>query len=184
MCTHLHYDHVGWNTLWSEGRWVPTFPNARYLFARQDFEYWSSGVDDGNVDLQFAVDPIVQAGLHELVEGDRRITAEVALEPTPGHTPGHVSVRIVSQGQQALITGDFVHHPVQLIEPTWSSKADVDPTLAVHTRARMADGLLADGVLVIGTHFAGPTCGHLVSEGSSRRFEAAAPHGSSDRTSS
>jgi len=174
MCTHLHYDHVGWNTMWSQGCWVPTFSRARYLFSREDFEYWATGADDGNVDLQFSVEPIVQAGLHQLVESSHRITDEVVLEPTPGHTPGHVSVRIVSQGEQALITGDFVHHPVQLLEPAWSSKADVDPLLAARTRSRMAEGLLAEGVLIIGTHFSAPTCGHLVRDGASRRFQPCA----------
>jgi glyoxylase-like metal-dependent hydrolase (beta-lactamase superfamily II) len=170
LCTHLHFDHVGWNTMRVDGAWVPTFPNARYLFGRREYEHWATGVEDENVELRYSVTPIVEAGLHELVDSDHRITDEIRLEPTPGHTPGHVSVRIDSKGAEAVITGDMVHHPMQLAEPTWGSHPDVDPARAVQTRREFVARYGDRDVLVIGTHFAGPTAGHIVRDGDSCRL--------------
>lgn len=161
VCTHLHFDHVGWNTMLVDGVWEPTFPNARYLFGRTEYEHWTSGVEDVNVDLRTAVQPIIDAGLHELVESDHRLTSEVSLESTPGHTPGHFSVRIDSKGESAVITGDMVHHPVQLAEPTWGSHPDALPEQAVQTRRDFVKRYGDQPVLVIGTHFAGPGAGHI-----------------------
>jgi glyoxylase-like metal-dependent hydrolase (beta-lactamase superfamily II) len=170
LCTHLHFDHIGWNTMLVDGDWVPTFPNAKYLFARQEYEHWSTAADNENIDFRYGVTPIVEAGLHELVESNHELTDEVSLEATPGHTPGHVSVRIQSAGRQAVITGDMVHHPVQLAEPGWGSHPDSLPELATQTRrdfvARYGDA----PVLVIGTHFSGPTAGRIVKVGDSCRF--------------
>ncbi len=116
LCTHLHVDHVGWNTMLSDGAWVPTFPRARYLMARPEFEYWRDqrDVPDQTMVFDDSVRPVFDAGLVELVGTDYRVCDEVSLVPTVGHTPGHVSVRIVSRGEEALITGDFLHHPCQL----------------------------------------------------------------------
>ncbi|MBE0621775.1 MAG: MBL fold metallo-hydrolase, partial [Burkholderiales bacterium] len=128
MCTHLHVDHVGWNTRLAEGRWVPTFPNARYLFGRREWEHWTSEAAehrDGDV-MGDSVRPIIDAGLAELVDMNHVLTPEVRLEPTPGHTPGHVSVRISSQGAEAVITGDLMHHPLQCAEPDLANNFDVD----------------------------------------------------------
>ena len=169
VCTHLHYDHVGWNVREDAGRWVPTFPNAEYLFVRSEYEHWTGPDGESpNVDLEYAVCPIVDAGLHRLVEADHVLTDEVALVPTPGHSPGHVSLRIHSGGEEAWITGDAVHHPVQLAEPTWSSHADLAPAQAAATRLALAETLVETGALVIGTHFASPTVGVL--------FRSAAGH--------
>jgi glyoxylase-like metal-dependent hydrolase (beta-lactamase superfamily II) len=171
LCTHLHFDHVGWNTMLVDGKWVPTFPNAKYLFGREEYEHWTSGIEDENVDLDLAVTPIVDAGLHQLVEIDHVLTPEVSLESTPGHTPGHVSVRIESQGTRAVITGDMVHHPVQLAEPDWGSHPDSIPELAAETRRNFVSRYGDEPVLVIGTHFAGPTAGHIRLDGKSCRLE-------------
>lgn len=162
LCTHLHFDHIGWNTMFQDGDWLPTFPNARYLFGRREYEHWAGGTEDMYVDLSYAVDPIVRAGLHELVEPHHRITSEVTLLPTPGHTPGHASVLIESRGQKALITGDMVHSPIQFAEPTWSSCSDSLPDVAIATRQRMVEMLKDKDILVIGTHFPPPTAGFLV----------------------
>jgi glyoxylase-like metal-dependent hydrolase (beta-lactamase superfamily II) len=172
FCTHLHSDHVGWNTRLVDSRWVPTFPNARYLFSRREWEHWSRVEDNADGDVVGdSVRPIVAAGLADLVEPAHRLTAEVWLEPTPGHTPGHSSVRISSRGEEAVITGDVMHHPVQCAEPGWRSHFDVDPEAARRTRldflARYADC----AVLVLGTHFATPTAGRIVRAGSAWRFE-------------
>ncbi len=171
MCTHLHFDHVGWNTMLVDGEFVPTFPNAKYLFGREEYEHWSSAPEDVNIDFTYGVQPVVDAGLHELVESDHSITDEVVLEPTPGHTPGHVSVKIQSKGERAVITGDMVHHPVQLAEPGWSSHPDAQPERAIQTRKDFVARYGDTDVLVIGTHFSGPTAGKIVADGDSCRFE-------------
>lgn len=171
LCTHLHFDHVGWNTMRVDGEWIPTFPNAKYLFGREEYEHWTGAAQDVNIDLSIAVTPIIEAGLHSLVESDHAITKEVKLEPSPGHTPGHVSVRIQSGGQDAVITGDLVHHPVQLAEPTWGSHPDAQPERAVQTRRDFVKRYGDQPTLVIGTHFAGPTAGHIRIHGDSCRLE-------------
>jgi glyoxylase-like metal-dependent hydrolase (beta-lactamase superfamily II) len=179
LCTHLHVDHVGWNTRRVDGRWVATFANARYLFARQEWEHWSaqaraSGpVGNGEPDdvLGDSVRPIIDAGLAELVETDHRLTDEVWLEPTPGHTPGHVSVRIRSEGRLAVITGDLMHHPIQCSEPDCVVNFDHDRELARTTRRRFLSCCAGDRSLVFGTHFAPPTVGRVVPAGAAWRFE-------------
>src|SRR4051794_16850770 len=172
LCTHLHVDHVGWNTMLSGGKWVPTFPNARYLMGRTEFEHWrqSRGRDDMDAVFADSVKPVFDAGLVDLVETDHRVCDEIDLVPTLGHTPGHVSVRIRSQGEEALITGDFMHHPCQIARPHWSSTADSDPDQARETRERMLKQLSEQPVLVIGTHFAGATAGRIVRDGDTYRL--------------
>ena len=115
ICTHLHFDHVGWNTMLVDGEWVPTFPNARYLLCRDEWEHWNrEGASGYAATIDDAVRPVVDAGLADLVASDHRVTDEIRLEATPGHTPGHVAVHVESGGRHALITGDLAHHPVQL----------------------------------------------------------------------
>ena len=109
-------------------------------------------------------------GLVDLIETDHRICDEIRLIPTPGHTPGHVSLRIASGGEEALITGDFMHHPCQIARPDWSSSADSDPAAARQTRERMLTRLADTSILVIGTHFAGRTAGHIVPHGDAFRL--------------
>jgi glyoxylase-like metal-dependent hydrolase (beta-lactamase superfamily II) len=172
VCTHLHVDHVGWNTRLADGCWVPTFPNARYLFGRREFEYWSEADPgtDGDI-MGDSVRPITDAGLADLVESDHRITDHVVLEPTPGHTPGHVSVRIRSGETEAVITGDLMHHPIQCAEPDWTVHFDVDSEAARTTRRAFLGKHADSGVLVLGTHFATPTAGRVVSAGSGWGFD-------------
>ena len=174
LCTHLHVDHVGWNTMLVDGKWVPTFPNARYLMGRAEYDYWR-GEEDGNAHperspFHDSVKPVWDAGLIDLVETNHAICEEVSFEPTLGHTPGHVSVRIRSRGEEALITGDFIHHPCQFNHPDWASSADFDTTASTRTRERMFETLAGTQVLVIGTHFAAPTAGHVVRDGDSYRL--------------
>jgi len=177
LCTHLHVDHVGWNTMLVDGpngtkTWVPTFPNARYLMGRVESDHWRAHSGRADMAAVFAdsVAPIYEAGLAELVETDHRLCDETSLVPTLGHTPGHVSVRISSRGEEALITGDFMHHPCQIARPDWSSAADSDPDAARQTRERMLGELCDRPVLVIGTHFAGATAGHIVRDGDAYRL--------------
>jgi glyoxylase-like metal-dependent hydrolase (beta-lactamase superfamily II) len=172
LCTHLHVDHVGWNTMLVDGRWVPTFPRARYLMGRIEFEHWRAVRDNDGAAAVFAdsVAPVFDAGLVELVDTEHHICDELSLVPTLGHTPGHVSLRIRSRGDEALITGDFIHHPCQMARLDWSSAADFDPTAAAATRRRMFAALAETPTLVIGTHFAGATAGHVRRDGAAYRL--------------
>ena len=173
ICTHLHVDHVGWNTMLMDDRWVPTFPNGRYLMGRIEFEHWTTQHEreDMAAVLADSVTPVCDAGLVDLVETGHRIWEEISLVPTLGHTPGHVSVRITSRGEEALITGDFMHHPCQIARPEWSSTADSDPAEAAHTRQHVLTRLADTSILVIGTHFAGRTAGRIVRDGEAFRLE-------------
>ena len=128
--------------------------------------------EDMTAVLGDSVTPIWDAGLVDLVETDYRICDEISLVPTLGHTPGHVSVRIASQGEEALITGDFMHHPCQIARPEWSSTADTDPAEARRTREHMLTHLADAPMLVIGSHFAGRTAGHVVRNGDAFRLVA------------
>ncbi len=126
VCTHLHFDHIGWNTRLVDGKWVVTFPQARYLLGRVEYEHWL--VTDGEYTTNHAdtVRPVIEAGAADLVEVDHQICPQVRLTPTPGHTPGHVSVVIESGGERAVITGDMAHHPLQFAEPEIGAPADSD----------------------------------------------------------
>ena len=160
VCTHLHVDHVGWNTRLVDGRWVPTFPNARYLFAAPEYEHWRAHpLPDGDV-FGDSVAPIVAAGLADLVPVDHQVAPGVRLDPTPGHTPGHVSVVVESQGRRAVITGDMIHSPVQVADVDLSSDFDTDPGQAADTRRAFLARYLGD-TLVVGTHWGGPGAGHV-----------------------
>ncbi len=173
VCTHLHVDHVGWNTMLEDGKWVPTFPKARYLIGRTELAHWRAETDKEMAEiLGDSVQPILDAGLAELVEMDHVLTPEVRLVPTPGHTPGHVSVRIESRGQSAIITGDMTHHPCQMGRPDWSPPFDSDGVASAAMRRTMFAQWADQPILVIGTHYAAPTAGHVVTDGEAFRFEA------------
>jgi len=171
VCTHLHVDHVGWNTRLEGGRWVPTFPRARHLFARREWEHWSSeNEDDTKRIMADSVTPVLDAGLADLVAMDHRVSDEMWFEPTPGHTPGHVSVRLRAGGAEAVITGDLMHCPVQVAEPDWCSHFDSDPDQARKTRRAFCERYADTAVAVLGTHFHHPTAGRIVRHGSTWRF--------------
>jgi glyoxylase-like metal-dependent hydrolase (beta-lactamase superfamily II) len=170
VCTHLHVDHVGWNTMLDNGKWVPTFPRARYLIGRLELEFWNAHDDqEQQAMLGDSVKPIFDAGLAHLVELDHVISPEIRLTPSIGHTPGHVSVMIESEGERAVITGDMMHHPCQLAHPEWYL-GDDDRTLAALTRSRLLAEWADQPILVIGTHFAAPTAGRVVRDGAAFRF--------------
>jgi glyoxylase-like metal-dependent hydrolase (beta-lactamase superfamily II) len=167
LCTHLHVDHVGWNTMLVNDRWVPTFPKARYLMERTELAYWQSRQEEDDHHRSFAdsVRPVLDAGLVDLVGTDHRLCDEVSLVPTPGHTPGHVSVRIASRGTEALISGDFLHHPCQMARLDMRSSADCDAARAARTRREVFDTLAGTETLLFGTHFATPSAGRVVRDG-------------------
>ncbi|HEY0106281.1 MAG TPA: MBL fold metallo-hydrolase [Rhizomicrobium sp.] len=171
VCTHLHVDHVGWNTMLEGGKWVPTFPKARYLFSRKDYEHFVAFEDDHQrAIMSDSVTPILEAGLARTVELDHRISPELRLMPTTGHTPGHVSVVIESRGETAVITGDMIHHPCQIGRPDWSTEYDTDKTASAATRHAVLKDWADKPVLIIGTHFAAPTAGHVKRDGDGYRF--------------
>ncbi len=171
VCTHLHVDHVGWNTMRVGDRFVPTFPNARYLIGRIEHAHWSAADDENQAEIMAdAVTPIFAAGLADLVEMDHRLSAEIRLLPTAGHTPGHVSVVIESLGQKAIITGDMMHHPCQIAHPEWTVRFDEDGDAAATTRRAFIEQHTDTPVLIIGTHFAAPTAGYIVADGDRWRF--------------
>ncbi|MGH7899450.1 MAG: MBL fold metallo-hydrolase [Candidatus Binatia bacterium] len=172
ICTHLHVDHVGWNTMKVNGSWVPTFPNARYLLSKTEWEHWSKFPQaDFRDPVEDSVRPVIDAGLVDFVEPTHRVSEEVWLESTPGHTPGHASVRISSRGEDAVITGDLMHHPIQCSMPEWPSAFDSDADLARKTRREFLERYGDRPVLVFGTHFATPTAGHIVRDGDAWRFD-------------
>ncbi|ATE64658.1 MBL fold metallo-hydrolase [Rhizorhabdus dicambivorans] len=175
LCTHLHVDHCGWNTMLVDGRWVPTFPNARYFFARGEFEHARVDGSDPNARAIFedSVQPIVDAGLADLIEPDHPIVEGVRLEATPGHTPGHCSVVISSGGQQAILTGDVIHHPIQTSMPDVSSNFCWDGEIGRATRRAMLERVAAARAIMIPPHFAGPTGVYLTPDGEAWRVEEA-----------
>jgi glyoxylase-like metal-dependent hydrolase (beta-lactamase superfamily II) len=172
VCTHLHVDHVGWNTMKDGDRWVPTFPNARYLIGKVEYEHWAKEGDEEQQNiLGDSVKPIFESGLADMVELTHRISPAIRLIPTTGHTPGHVSVLIESKGESAVITGDMVHHPSQFTHPDWDDRFDNDARTAESTRRAFVKDFGDKAVLVIGTHFATPSAGHIKKDGERYRFE-------------
>jgi len=170
MCTHLHFDHVGWNTYKdpATGAYKPTFPNARYLFGKTEFEAWKDIRNDGHHHpghMIECVDPIMEAGMADLIDVDHEIANSEGLriwtEPSHGHTPGHVHVRISSNGEEAVITGDLMHHPMQCAMPHRQATFDMDKEAGRQTRMTFVDRYKDSGVLVIGAHFFEPTAGHI-----------------------
>jgi glyoxylase-like metal-dependent hydrolase (beta-lactamase superfamily II) len=168
--THLHADHVGWDTRREGDVWVPTFTGARHLYTAADLDFARTSRMDGEDVFGDSIAPILEAGLADVVAPDADLGHGLALEPSPGHTPGHVSLWVESDGERALITGDFLHHPVQFAEPDWAEIADADAVLARATRRRMIGRAAATGALVLGTHFAGRPAGRVTVDGEHWRF--------------
>ncbi len=178
-CTHLHYDHVGWNTRLVDGKWVPTFPNAKYLFDTTEYAEirdlqkandWHAG------HLSDSIDPIVAAGLHEFIPAPGyHVCDEIWMEHTPGHTSGHCAIHIESKGEHAIITGDLMHHPVQCAIPHHHSNFDHYPEVAVNTRVKFMGDVGQGRILVIGSHFSDPTAGWIVPDGDAWRFVTEQP---------
>lgn len=178
LCTHLHSDHVGWNTRRQDGRWVPTFPKARYVMSRREVEHSSRLREedpdaDGADSLVESVLPVIEARQAELVAEDHALDDEVRLEPLPGHTAGHFGVRLVSRGSRAIMIGDLMHSPVQCAEPDWTAASDFDPALARASRRRFLETHAETDWLVLTAHFPSPSVGHIRRAGNAFRFEYA-----------
>jgi glyoxylase-like metal-dependent hydrolase (beta-lactamase superfamily II) len=166
LCTHMHVDHVGWNTRLENGSWVPTFPNARYLFARAEWEHWRKLAAEtalprtGNY-IEDSVLPVVEAGRATLVEMDHAIEDGVWLDPLPGHSPGLVGVHLKSGGGEAVLCGDLMHHAIQCRLPDWSTSFCTDQAAARAMRRKFLEQYADTGTLIWPAHFPAPTGGYV-----------------------
>jgi glyoxylase-like metal-dependent hydrolase (beta-lactamase superfamily II) len=175
MCTHLHWDHVGWNTRLVDGKWVPTFPKARYVMARREFGHWEE-VHKRNEDTphRLAFDdsilPVVKSGQAMLVGDDFALEDGLQFEGAPGHTPGNIVIHARSRDERGIFMGDVIHHPIQLFRPEWSSRACSDLALSRRTRERLIAEHAELQSLVLPAHFPAPTVGRIVRHGRAFRF--------------
>jgi glyoxylase-like metal-dependent hydrolase (beta-lactamase superfamily II) len=168
--THLHADHVGWDTHRDGDSWVPTFTRARHLYTEAELEFVRTFLLPGEDVYGDSIAPIVDAGLADVIEPDADLGHGLRLESTPGHTPGHSSLWIESGGEHAILTGDFMHHPLQFAEPHLAEIADADVEVARATRSRMIREMARTGALVLGTHFPTRPAGRVAVEGDAWRF--------------
>jgi glyoxylase-like metal-dependent hydrolase (beta-lactamase superfamily II) len=164
VMTHLHRDHVGWNLKTEGKKFVPTFPKARYWMSAKDWEacHQPDLQPTRFVNAPSCVWPLAELGLVELMQGEHKLTRDLTALPTPGHTPGHMSILVTSQGQRALVLGDAAHSPVQVLEPDWVSRADMDPEVTRQTRKALLDRLEREDILVAAGHFHAPGYGKIV----------------------
>ncbi|MGX0967990.1 glyoxylase-like metal-dependent hydrolase (beta-lactamase superfamily II) [Bradyrhizobium japonicum] len=167
MCTHLHVDHVGWNTRLENGRWVPTFPKARYVFAKQEYDHWFA--ENAKTEIPPFADsvlPVVEARRHELVGNDHQIGDHVRIVPTPGHTPGHIAIAMGRGKDDAVFSGDLMHSPLQTLYPELSIKFDADPAAAAKTRRSFLERYCDTDTLCCTAHFPSPSIGKIRRKGS------------------
>jgi glyoxylase-like metal-dependent hydrolase (beta-lactamase superfamily II) len=162
MCTHLHVDHVGWNTVLRDGRWVPTFPKAQYIFSKQEYDYWAGENAKTPIpQIADSVIPIIEAKQAVLVADDHALNDLVHLEPTPGHTPNHVAVHMGKTGARAVMTGDLIHSPLQARYPEISMFSDYDRKQSAVTRRKFLESCCDTGTLMCMAHFPSPSAGKL-----------------------
>ncbi|MBV1799371.1 MBL fold metallo-hydrolase [Siccirubricoccus sp. G192] len=176
MCTHLHVDHVGWNTRLRDGRWVPTFPKARYVFGEREYAHWTAEhAKAPNPVIADSVLPIMEAGQADLVRTDHALNDHIRLTPTPGHTPDHYAVELGRGATQAVLTGDLIHSPIQARYPELSTRADTDQRQAAVTRRRFLECHCDTGRLLCTAHFPSPSVGHVTRWGEGFRIAAELP---------
>ena len=176
MCTHLHGDHVGWNTRLDNGRWVPTFPKAKYLFADRELEFWTQKENEDAAKVPWMTDsvlPIVAAGRHEIVKSDHALSELVKLIPTPGHTIDHFSVHVGKPGRDAVITGDMIHSPIQARYPELVHFVDYDGKQAARSRREVFERFVDTPTLMCTAHFPSPSVGRLTRWGEGFKFTSA-----------
>ncbi|MBP2839310.1 MBL fold metallo-hydrolase [Pseudomonas sp. PNP] len=175
LCTHLHIDHVGWNTCLHEGKWLPTFPNAQYHFAREEYEHWLEEARREpqamhSISLSESILPVVQAGLVNLIEAPADLGDGISILPTPGHTCSHIAVMIDTGNQQLIIAGDAFHHPCQIARPEWASIGDHDQLQSTTTREQLLLSCADTSTLIAGIHFSVPSFGRVVADEDGKYF--------------
>jgi glyoxylase-like metal-dependent hydrolase (beta-lactamase superfamily II) len=177
FCTHLHIDHSGWNTKLVDGRWVPTFPNAKYVFHKREYAAWEALAREGKERpggaggvWKMNCEPVVEAGQALLVDDDYALDDTITLTPTPGHSPCHCCVNIRSKGQQATVVGDLFHHALQLRKPGMSTIFCWDPVAAAESRRKVFEQVADTPTVVLPVHFPAPTAGHVSREGDAWRW--------------
>ncbi|MGV9547977.1 MBL fold metallo-hydrolase, partial [Streptomyces ardesiacus] len=179
VLSHLHVDHVGWATRWSDGRWTPAFAKARHVLTAPEYEYWRSAAGAAAMTrtgdyLADSIEPVADAGLLDLTPPDAELGPHVRLCPAPGHTPGNTAVLVTGSRARLLLTGDILHHPLQLMEPDVSTRYCVDPGLSARTRRRTLEWLADTGTAMLPAHFAAPSAGRVTPHGSGFAFAPAA----------
>jgi glyoxylase-like metal-dependent hydrolase (beta-lactamase superfamily II) len=179
MCTHLHWDHVGWNTRLLDGRWLPTFPNAKYIINRTEYDYWDAAYRRGDpsihcIGFEDSVLPVKRAEQVILVDDHYEFEDGITFEPCHGHSPGHVVINIASDGKRGVMTGDVIHHQIQFRFPAMSTRADTDPALARKTRTALIEKHADTGTLLLPAHFLTPTIGLVQTAGEAYRFSPVA----------
>ena len=179
VMTHMHTDHVGWNTVEKDGRWVPTFPKARYLFPKDEFDYWKGLYDKGDKDVNqgsFAdsVLPVVDAGLADFMDGKAEVAGCLAPEPVPGHAPGMLSFRLRSRNEEGLFCADILHNAIQIVRPDWNDRYCLWPDKALESRASGLKRACERGALLMPMHLGAPYCGYVRRQGDGYAFEPAA----------
>jgi len=175
VCTHLHIDHVGWNTRWDGTAWIPTFPNARYIVATPEWEHWRRSTEPDDVrTIADSMAPLFEYGRVDLKNWDAEICTNLCFVPSPGHTAGHASVMLSVGGESAMISGDVMHHPAQIARPAWGSPADLDPALARSSRLSILDRVADRRMTLFGTHFARRPSGHVTRTDSGHHWHAIA----------
>ena len=176
LCTHLHADHVGWNTRLVDGRWVPTFPRARYLIAETEYQFWRRQYDSNPPapvaygSFADSVLPVAASGQAVMVRSDHAVETGIYLEAAPGHTPGNVIIHVEDGDAHAALCGDVLHHPVQLAHPAWSTRFCADPALSQATRAAFLRRYADTETRVLTGHFQAPTLGRIVRAGRAYDF--------------
>lgn len=173
--THLHFDHIGWNTIYQNKIWTPTFPNAKYLFNKSEYEYWTinptNEIQDDLSGIEDSILPVVNSGQHELVHDNHQINKNIYLLPLPGHTKSHIGVVIdsPSDNKKYLISGDLIYHPIQIINPEWTAESDKDPDQVLETRMSIFKKIAEEKIILLGSHFEHPVI--IESNGSKYKFE-------------
>ena len=158
MCTHLHVDHVGWNTRLIDGRWTPTFPNARYVFSKAEFDHWTAvNAKAPEPVFEDSVTPIMEANRADIVGNEFQIGDHIRILPTPGHTPGHIALALGVNKDEAVFSGDIIHSPLQALYTELSPRFDIDPTLAAQTRRAFLEKYCDTDTLCCTAHFPSPS---------------------------
>jgi glyoxylase-like metal-dependent hydrolase (beta-lactamase superfamily II) len=176
MCTHLHVDHVGWNTKLENGRWVPTFRNAKYLFAKREYAHWETehktkGLETNGGSFDDSVLPVVEAGKAVMIDSDHQPDPMLTIADYPGHTPGSIAINVKNAGRQACFSGDIMHHPIQVYHPDWSSQFCSDQDLSAKSRRKLLEDCVESGAPLCPAHFPGANAGTIKPEGNAFKID-------------